>query len=203
MEHTHHTAAFDINAPFSWGDFFSRLYTQDFMPHGHCYFWRNDILWLHVIADGMITVSYYMIPCVLLFFFLRRKTIPFSWMFLFFGAFIFLCGTTHLYNIITTWYPIYRIEGIVKLTTGIVSLVTAFLLIPLAPKIIKFPGIEKTVQNLSDKSEQLEQANLMLERFNRVAVGREQRIIQLKQEVNEWAMKMNQKPPYDLSYVKR
>ncbi len=40
-----------------------------------------------------------------------------------------------------------------------------------------------------------------LERFNRLAVGRERRMIELKQEVNEMAGKAGVEPPFDLSFT--
>ncbi len=40
-----------------------------------------------------------------------------------------------------------------------------------------------------------------LERFNRLAVGRELQMIKLKREVNEAYERLGEKPPYDLSSV--
>lgn len=40
-------------------DFLKRLFAADFMPHGHCYFWQPEIVWLHVPSDGLITLAYY------------------------------------------------------------------------------------------------------------------------------------------------
>jgi len=40
-----------------------------------------------------------------------------------------------------------------------------------------------------------------LERFNRLAVGREMVVIELKQEVNRLSARLDEKPPYDLSFV--
>lgn len=41
-----------------------------------------------------------------------------------------------------------------------------------------------------------------LERFDRLAVGRERRMIELKREVNEMASKAGVKPPYGLSFTR-
>jgi PAS domain S-box-containing protein len=40
-----------------------------------------------------------------------------------------------------------------------------------------------------------------LERFNRLAVGRELRMVELKRRVNELSMQLDQEPPYDLSLL--
>lgn len=40
-----------------------------------------------------------------------------------------------------------------------------------------------------------------LKRFNRLAVGRELRMIELKREVNRLCERLNEEPPYDLSFV--
>jgi len=112
------------------------------MPHGHCYFWRADILWLNVLSDLVIALAYFMIPVILIYFVWKRKDLPFPWMFSLFGAFIVLCGMTHMMDVYTTWWPVYRVQGLVKLMTAIVSIVTAGMLIPLIPKALSLrsPG---------------------------------------------------------------
>jgi PAS domain S-box-containing protein len=113
-----------------------------FMPHGHCYFWRPDILWTHVVSDLTIAASYYTIPLVLgAFLYKRRESFPYPSILLLFIAFIFLCGTTHLMAIYVTWYPAYEIQGWLKAATAIVSLATALTLIPILPKLLALPGL--------------------------------------------------------------
>src|SRR6266849_2786016 len=101
------------------------------MPHGHCYFWKPEIVWMHVVSDAVIALSYYSIPLVLVYFAHRRRDLPFPWIFLCFGAFILACGTTHALNILTLWVPVYRLDGLVKVLTAMISIVTAVLLYPL------------------------------------------------------------------------
>ncbi|MBA6363403.1 hypothetical protein H4J42_06575, partial [Colwellia sp. BRX8-8] len=45
----------------------------NFMPHGHCYLWRPDILWTHVISDITIGVAYYLITIILGILLYKRK----------------------------------------------------------------------------------------------------------------------------------
>ena len=49
--------------------------------------------------------------------------------------------------------------------------------------------------------QQLEQQADELERFNKLAVGRKDRVIELKRKINELSQKLDQDAPYDLSYA--
>ena len=70
------------------------LPTAEFMPHGYCLLWNPAILRLQVISDGIIGLTYHCIPVALIYLWLRRRDLPFHWLFLMFGAFIVSCGTT-------------------------------------------------------------------------------------------------------------
>lgn len=123
------------------------------MPHGHCYYWRPEIQWLHVLSDSLIAISYYSIPLTLFYFVRRRRDLPFNWMFLMFAAFILLCGTTHLLEIWSVWHGTYRFTGLVKLATGLVSVVTAIQLFPLVPKALAMPSAEVWRRELTERRE--------------------------------------------------
>ena len=114
-------------------EFLTNLFSSDLMPHGHCYLWRPEIVWLHVVSDVVIALAYYLIPVALVYLVRRRRDLPFDWMFLMFGLFILGCGTTHVMEVWTVWHGTYRLAGIVKAVTAAASLVTAALLVPLVP----------------------------------------------------------------------
>ena len=57
-------------------EFLSKLLSSDFMPHGACYLWKPEIVWLHAISDGSIALSYYVIPLFLISFVRQRKDLP-------------------------------------------------------------------------------------------------------------------------------
>jgi C4-dicarboxylate-specific signal transduction histidine kinase len=121
-------------------EFFANLFTSDFMPHGVCFLWNPGIVWLHAISDSVITVSYYLITLALAYFVRQRRDLPFHWMFLMFGLFIFGCGTTHLMDVWTLWHGTYRLAGMVKAITAGASVVTAGLLVQLLPQAIALPS---------------------------------------------------------------
>jgi PAS domain S-box-containing protein len=109
------------------------------MPHGHCYFWRPDLLTLHAASDGLIALAYTSIPFALVYFARRRRDVPFNGVFLLFATFIVACGATHYLEIWTLWHAQYWLSGCVKAITALVSVPTAILLIKLLPTAIALP----------------------------------------------------------------
>ena len=114
-----------------------------FMPHGMCYLWQPEVLWLHAASDTVIAVSYYLIPIALVYFVRKRRDLPFNWMFVLFGIFIFGCGTTHVMGVWTIWNANYWIDGFVKAGTAVASIVTAILLWQLIPAMLALPSPEQ------------------------------------------------------------
>jgi signal transduction histidine kinase/CheY-like chemotaxis protein len=134
--------------------------SENFMPHGHCFLWLPQILWLHVISDTLIAAAYYSIPTSLLYFVRQRKDIPFKNLFYLFGAFILLCGTTHLLAIWVIWHADYALEGVVKGVTAIVSVGSAIVswkIIPQALELKSPAELQKLNDELRRSYENIEQ----------------------------------------------
>ena len=110
------------------------------MPHGHCYFWKTEIVAMNVGGDLLIMLAYYSIPFMLFYFAKKRQDLTHKYVFLLFGAFILACGTTHLIDMITVWVPIYRLGGLVKITTAILSVGTAIVLWRSLPVLLSIPS---------------------------------------------------------------
>ncbi|WP_374207582.1 hypothetical protein [Bradyrhizobium sp. 190] len=121
--------------------FFERLLDSSmFAPHGICLLWEPQLIWLHVASDIVIASAYFSIPVALSIFVSKRRDVDFGWVFWAFALFIMACGVGHVMSIITLWYPIYGIEGIVKAMTAASSIVTAAMLWPLLPKVLALPS---------------------------------------------------------------
>lgn len=126
-----------------------------FMPHGHCYFWRADILWLHVISNALIAFSYLVIPFVLVWFIRKREDLVFKPIIGLFASFIVSCAVTHIIAIVTIWHPIYMVEGVALSITGLISFGTAMACIYALPAALRIPSrseLEKTEKSLADES---------------------------------------------------
>ncbi len=137
---------------------------ETFMPHGFCFLWRPDVLWLHVLSDATIALAYFCIPGVLIYFIRKRTDMPFPAVFWLFGAFILLCGTTHILSIWVLWHPDYYFEGAVKAATAVASIGTFLALIPMVPQALAIPSPAQ----LNEANAKLQQANAELERLYKV-----------------------------------
>ncbi|MBI5076419.1 MAG: response regulator [Nitrospirae bacterium] len=129
--------------------------TSDFMAHGFCFLWEPRLVWLHVLSDILTGITYYSITIALFFFAYKRRDIPFLRIFILFGVFIFACGTTHLFAAYTIYVPAYWYEGMVKATTAVVSIISAFLFIPLIPRAIAMPSLTKAFEEIKGLNERL------------------------------------------------
>ncbi|MGO8791165.1 MAG: sensor histidine kinase [Terriglobia bacterium] len=133
-------------------DTLKELFSADgFMPHGYCYMWNGRLLWLHLISDALIFLSYVSISLTLLYFIRKRRDVPFNWIFLCFGIFIVACGFTHAMEVWTLWHATYWLSGAVKVITALASVITAVLLIRLMPHALKIPNLELLRSEIADR----------------------------------------------------
>ena len=143
-----------------------RVLDGSLMPHGHCLLWRWDLLFLHVGGDTLTTLAYFAIPAVLIRLVRKGEDLTFDRVFLMFAAFIFLCGVTHLISLINVWHGYYFIEGLAKISTGVVSAITAIVAWRLLPIAINIPSRARLVaanEELRVAREDILEANIRLE----------------------------------------
>jgi hypothetical protein len=190
-------------------DFFGKLFdTSDFPRRWNCGTWTAGHGWLHIGSDLAIWAAYMSIPLALFYFVHNRQDIPFTKIFWLFMAFIAVCGTGHLIEAGIFWWPAYRLAGIVKLLTAVVSWVTVLSLLPVIPKALAMPGLQKINEQLKrEVTERTEAERLAkargreLEETYQTFVGREQRIVELKRQVNEFARLAGRPEPHDLGFT--
>ncbi len=128
-------------------DFWKQLFgSGDFMPHGYCYLWKPGLVWLHVVSDSLITLSYFAVLVVLLRFARKRRDLPFSWMFVLFAVFIVACGSTHAMEVWNLWHADYWLSGVIKAITAAASVPTAILLARLMPQAMHLPTAREWIQ---------------------------------------------------------
>jgi PAS domain-containing protein len=134
---------------------FKQVHQMDFMPHGHCYFWEPYILWSHAISDSIIALAYMAIPLILIYIFRKRKDFKFIWIMVLFAVFIFGCGVTHVFDVVTIWNPIYRLDSVARIITALASVGTAVVLIKITPNILSIPTTEQWIRVNEELKSQL------------------------------------------------
>jgi|JI10StandDraft_1071094.scaffolds.fasta_scaffold09000_4 chemotaxis family two-component system sensor kinase Cph1 len=132
---------------------FSDLFDTSLWPaRWYCGTWTPLHGWTYIISDIIIWLSYFAIPAILVFFYLRKgiaEGIPFHKIFLLFVAFILACGLTHLIDAAIFWWPAYRLSAALRLVTAAISLFTVFALIKVIPAVLQLKSpahLEKLVQ---------------------------------------------------------
>jgi anti-sigma regulatory factor (Ser/Thr protein kinase) len=124
-----------------WNNLFSG---QGFMPRRFCGVWDDSLILLHIVSDTIIWLCYLWMPVVMLWAWRRSGTmvrLPAALLLIvvLYGLFITACGWTHFFDALMFYNPAYRINGLVRVITAVVSLATAISLVKLIPLAIHAP----------------------------------------------------------------
>jgi diguanylate cyclase (GGDEF)-like protein len=144
----------------------AKFFDGSFMPHGHCFLWREDLLFLHVVGDLTTALAYILIPVVLVRLVIIRKDLRFNSLFLLFAAFILFCGLTHIISVVNIWHGYYYVEGVAKIAMGLISITTAIVLWRLLPVLVALPSaidMKSKMAELQQAQEALLESNKSLE----------------------------------------
>lgn len=152
--------------------------SSQYIPHGHCYLWQTPLIWLHVVSDLLIAAAYYSIPIMLVYFVQKRQDVPFKAIFILFSGFILSCGTTHILDVWTLWYPAYWLSGTLKAITALVSIYTATELYPLIPKALAFPAPTQLENLNAELANQIKERHLIEQEVRQLNVELEHRVEQ-------------------------
>jgi ethylene receptor len=120
--------------------------------------WQVDDLLVkyQYISDFFIAIAYFSIPLELIYFVKKSSFFPYRWVLIQFGAFIVLCGATHLINLWTfSTYSktIAVVMTVSKVATAVVSCITALMLVHIIPDLL---SVKLRERYLKDKNEELD-----------------------------------------------
>ena len=116
-----------------------------YTPRQLCMSGEAPVIWLHAASDLLIGLAYYSIPVALALLVRKRRDFAFKGMSWMFAGFILACGTTHFFSVAALWAPAYRLEGLVKLATALLSVVTAVALWRHLPQIMALSSPEQVL----------------------------------------------------------
>lgn len=163
---------------------------SSFMPHGYCFLWTPALLWIYIVSDFAIFLSYFSIPFCLWYFMSKRPDLPFRSAFLMFGLFVMACGATHLMGLITIWQADYWLDAGIKLFTALVSLTAAMMLWRLMPAALSLPSraeVERANKELKDEIARRQAVEADLRRSNAALEGRTAELQAVNQELDGFA----------------
>lgn len=170
-------------------EFFSRLLdTSDWPPRWHCGKWSSFHGWLYIISDLLVWSAYFVIPLIIIRFITKKHDARFIRLYFLFAAFILACGATHFFDAVTFWFPVYRVNALVRAITGIISWITVFYLIKVLPLAFSLRSSRELEEEVEQRKKAEDKFRNFLERApDSIIVVREDGIIQL---VNAQTVKM-------------
>jgi PAS domain S-box-containing protein len=148
------------------------LGAEGFVPRWVCGpIWRQQPFWgwLHIVSDVATWGAYVAIPLVIWGFVRHRRDVPFSRLFWLFGAFIFACGTVHLLEALLFWWPAYRLSGLVKFATAVVSWTAVVALVRVVPVALTLRYPRELEAEIQERTQQFQD---MADRLQREVVER-------------------------------
>ncbi|XWS10776.1 hypothetical protein CRYUN_Cryun38cG0027000 [Craigia yunnanensis] len=102
------------------------------------------------ISDFFIALAYFSIPLELIYFVKKSSVFPYRWVLVQFGAFIVLCGATHLINLWTFTLHSKSVAVVMttaKVLTAVVSCATALMLVHIIPDLLSVKTRELFLKN--------------------------------------------------------
>lgn len=139
-------------------DFFSHLFdSSDWPPRWHCGRWTEFHGWLYIISDLLIWSAYFTIPLVIIRYISKKHGVKFVRLYFLFAAFILACGATHFLDAVAFWIPVYRLNALVRLITGVISWVTVFYLVKLLPAAFSLRSQKELEAEIIKAEEKLKQ----------------------------------------------
>jgi len=123
------------------GDLFSVL-----LQRSRAYTPPQFLTWLSLFSTVAIAVAFSVMPFSLFRIVRRRSDVPFGWVVLCIGAFLFLCGLTTFVALLTIWFhgPLLLWAVILaRVGTAFFAIATLFTLRSLVPRILEIPTQEQ------------------------------------------------------------
>jgi PAS domain S-box-containing protein len=140
-------------------EFFRKLFDiSDWPPRWQCGKWTDFHGWLYIISDILVWSAYFAIPFIIIRYISKKHDARFIRVYFLFAGFILACGATHFFDAMTFWWPLYRVNALVRAVTGILSWTTVFYLIKVLP-------VAFTLRSSAELEAEVEQRKKAEEKF--------------------------------------
>ena len=163
---------------------FQKLFeAAGFQPLGECYSWQTDVLVANVSGNALIALTYFSVPFTLYQLTKHRKFFIHRYILVLFSIFITFCALRHVIEIVSVWQPVFNLQGIFKILTGIMAIITMVVFYRSFPKALgldKANALKQTNDRLLEEVAERERAQVALRQANEALDSRvQQRTSQL------------------------
>ena len=131
---------------------------QRFLSRGEGFGWDPTLLAVFLLAESLIIVACLSMPFALWYFAVRRADIRYRGIVVLLGVFILAFALTYLVKILSLWYPVYWIEAIAALITGVLAAICSVLIWRALRAALALPTsaqLQQAYQALSKRHQQL------------------------------------------------
>jgi len=120
-------------------------FTQATDNAGQSELWPTTLWVVHALGDGIIALSFLLIPAALIYFFRKRgeRSPRETALVILFSLFILAAGIAHFASLLTLWLPLPVIEGALKALAALLALTAAIVLWRYAPYLSRLPSRER------------------------------------------------------------
>jgi signal transduction histidine kinase len=113
-------------------------------PRQYCYLETTKLLWVNLVMDASIALSYAVIFFALMWITKRladsAEFRKYLWISLSFGLFILACGGTHLMDVVNLWIPSLNLSTEIRIACALASVPTAIMFSYAAPALASALG---------------------------------------------------------------
>lgn len=126
--------------------------------------WTTALIAVYVAANALTALAYYSIPAALLWLWRERgHVLPRAGVLPAFAAFILLCGSTHVANVVVFRWPAYRFFAALDVATALVSAAVAVSLPAAVRYVALLPSPEEYRQAIARANETESELHDLLE----------------------------------------
>jgi PAS domain S-box-containing protein len=121
--------------------------------------WSSELVLLHGVADGVIAVSFVLMPAAFLYLYKKRGETNRHEAFLvkLFVLFIFAIGLVHFASLLALWVPAEGLVGVLKAAAAVIAVVTLIVLWRSAPYIMQLPSRDRLQAEIAAHLQTLEE----------------------------------------------